>query len=87
MKIERREFLEIAGLVAAGAAAAGGLEIRAQRPLPKSEYDYVDWSWENWRNITKAVRPKISGGHSGKAELLELLESNGKKITNPSNLC
>jgi hypothetical protein len=84
MKIERREFLEIAGLVAAGAAAAGGSEIRAQRPLPKSEYDYVDWSWENWRTITKEVRRKITQGHAGKAELSELLESNGKKIATRS---
>ena len=84
MKIERREFLEIAGLVAAGAAAAGGLQIHAQRPLPKSEYDYVDWSWENWRTITKAARPKTAQGHAGKAELSELLETNGKKITAPS---
>ena len=67
MKIKRREFLEVAGFVAAGVAAAGGLEIRAQRSLPKSEYDYVDWSWENWRTITKAVRPQMTQGHAGKA--------------------
>ena len=84
MKIERREFLQMASMLAAGATASGALEIRAQRPLPKSEYDYVDWSWENWRKITRAVRPKIARGHTGKAELSDLLETNGKKITTSS---
>ncbi len=84
MKIERREFFEIAGFAAA-AMLHGTTRVSAQkRPLPKSEYDYVDWSWENWRRITKSVRPKISGEQTGKAELVDLLESAGKKITTQS---
>lgn len=82
MKIERREFLGLAGFtVAAGAALFDAPKIKAQRPLPKSEYDYVDWSWENWRKITKPARPRISGEQSGKAELIDLLGSGSKKIT------
>ena len=41
----------------------------AQRALPKSEYDYVDWSWERWRAITRASRPRIVTEQTGKAEL------------------
>ena len=81
MKIERREFFEIAGLAAA-AMLHGTTKVSGQkRTLPKSEYDYVDWSWENWRRITKAGRPKIIGEQTGKAELVDLLGSAGKKIT------
>jgi dienelactone hydrolase len=81
MKIERREFFKIAGF-AAMAMPSGTPRVSAQkRTIPKSEYDYVDWSWENWRRITKALRPKIIGEQSGKAELADLLETNGKKIT------
>jgi dienelactone hydrolase len=50
--------------------------------MPKSEYDYVDWSWENWRKITRSVRPRISGEQTGKAELIEFLGPNGKPIGN-----
>ena len=82
MKIERREFLELSGLAVA-AAALGAPPIRAQRALPKSEYDYVDWSWEKWREITKEVRPRVSGEQSGKAELTDLLVSGTDKITSP----
>ena len=78
--MERREFLEIVGLAAA-AILNGATPVRAQRPLPKSEYDYVDWSWTNWRRITKAARPRIKGSQSGKAELIDLLDSDGRKIT------
>ncbi len=81
LKIERREFLELGGLAVAGAAVFNGPRVRAQRPLPKSEYDYVDWSWEKWREITKAVRPRVSGEQSGKAELTDLLASGNKKVT------
>lgn len=81
MKIERREFIELAGLAAAGAILLDAPLVKAQRPLPKSEYDYVDWSWENWRRITKAARPRVSGEQMGKAELIDLLESGGNKIT------
>ncbi len=53
----------------------------AQRPLPKSEYDYVDWNWDKWRMITRAVRPRVSSEQAGKAELLDLLASRNEKIT------
>ncbi|MGB7069644.1 MAG: alpha/beta hydrolase family protein, partial [Pyrinomonadaceae bacterium] len=85
MKIERREFLELAGFtVVAGAALYDAPKIKAQRPLPKSEYDYVDWSWENWRKITKPARPRISSEQSGKAELIDLFGSGSKKISTQS---
>lgn len=83
MKIERRKFLEIAGLAAA-ATLHGTKTISAQnkRPLPKSEYDYVDWSWEKWRNVTRAMRPKSAAGEqAGKAELIDLLGSGSTKIS------
>jgi dienelactone hydrolase len=83
LKSERREFLELAGLAAAGAALFDAPPVRAQRPLPKSEYDYVDWSWEKWRRITKAVRPRVTGEQSGKAELIDLLAGGNEKITAP----
>jgi len=81
LKIERREFLEVAGLAVAGAAWFNAPPVKAQRRLPKSEYDYVDWSWETWRKITQAVRPRVSGEQSGKAELIDLLASGNEKIT------
>ncbi|HEX6730303.1 MAG TPA: alpha/beta hydrolase family protein [Pyrinomonadaceae bacterium] len=57
--------------------------VHAQRSLPKSEYDYVDWSWEKWRKITGAVRPRVSGDQSRKAELIDLLMSGTEQITTP----
>jgi dienelactone hydrolase len=82
MKIERREFIEMAGLAAAaGAFLFDAPAVKAQRPLPKSEYDYVDWSWERWRKMTKAARPHLTGAQAGKAELIDLLDRDGKKIT------
>jgi dienelactone hydrolase len=83
MKIERREFFELAGLAAAGAFLSGAPKILAQRALPKSEYDYVDWSWENWRRITRAARPRVTGEQSGKAELIDLLADGKEKISTP----
>ena len=81
LKIERREFLELTGLAVAGATLLNPRPVKAQRPLPKSEFDYVDWSWEKWRKITRAVRPQVSGEQSGKAELIDLLASRNEKIT------
>ena len=83
LKVERREFLELAGLAVTGAALLNTSPATAQRPLPKSEYDYVDWSWENWRKITRDVRPRVTGPQSGKAELTDLLASGNEKITAP----
>ncbi|HEU4479178.1 MAG TPA: hypothetical protein VFR80_11720, partial [Pyrinomonadaceae bacterium] len=83
MKIERREFLELSGLAFAGAALFDSAPVAAQRPLPKSEYDYVDWSWKKWQSITKAIRPRVSGEQSGKAELIDLLVRGNEKITTP----
>lgn len=79
--MERREFLGFTGAAVAGASVANVSSLPAQRPLPKSEYDYVDWSWQKWRKITGAVRPRVSGEQAGKAELIELLGSGDKKIT------
>ena len=74
MKFGRREFIEIAG-IAMGAMIHGAPNVSAQkRPLPKSEYDYVDWSWENWRRITRATRPTVARTEqAGKAELIDLV--------------
>jgi len=83
--IERREFLELAGLAFAGAVSFNAAPVKAQRSLPKSEYDYVDWSWDKWRKITKAVRPRVTGEQSGKAELIDLLASGKEKITTPQS--
>jgi hypothetical protein len=79
LKIERREFLELSALVVAGAALLDS-PVKAQRPLPKSEYDYVDWSWEKWRSITKAVRPRVKSEQTGKAELIDLLGGGKQKV-------
>lgn len=81
--MERREFLEVGGLAVAGSALSNATPARAQKPVPKSEYDYVDWSWEKWRRITRATRPRVSSAQSGKAELIDLLESGNGKITTP----
>lgn len=76
MRVERRKFLKLAGLAAAGAAS-----VEAQRPTPRSEYDYVDWSWERWRKITGATRPRVGAEQAGKAELTDLLARSGAKIS------
>lgn len=82
--IERRGFLGAAGLAVAGAAFFNAPRIIAQRPLPKSEFDYVDWSWEKWQKITKALRPRVFGEQSGKAELIDLLTTGKGKVTTPN---
>jgi dienelactone hydrolase len=65
--MKRREFLEMSGLVLATAPP-----IRRQRPLPRSEYDYVDWSWQRWRELTGESRPSTASDQTGRAELIEL---------------
>ena len=80
--MERRGFLQLTGGALAARAPTAGAA-RAQRPLPKSEYDYVDWRWERWRKITGATRPRIGAEQTGKAELIDLLARSGEKITTP----
>ena len=82
MEIDRRNFIELAG-VALAATTINAQVKKPSRALPKSEFDYVDWSWARWRQITKAPRPSITGDHTGKAELIDLLRVNDKKITSP----
>jgi hypothetical protein len=67
--MNRREFLEMPGLALAAAPL-----IRRQRPLPKSEYDYVDWSWQRWREVTGESRPSMPSDQTGRAELVELAD-------------
>jgi len=83
VKPGRRQFLESGGAAVAGALLINALPLTAQRPLPKSEYDYVDWSWEKWRRITRATRPRVSSDQTGKAELIDLLGQGDKRITTP----
>jgi len=71
--MKRRAFLEIGAAALAVRSALGQQTKAPKRPLPKSEYDYVDWSWERWRQITRATRPRITGPQSGKAELIDLV--------------
>ena len=80
MKIDRRSFLSTASAALALGTALEVSPIAAQRALPKSEYDYVDWSWERWRAITRAVRPRLSGDQVGKAELVDLLQVGNAEI-------
>src|SRR5688572_22124654 len=75
--IDRRNFMQMSAL----ALAATQLPALAQRPLPKSEFDYVDWSWRRWREITGERRPRLKSEQTGKAELVELLTGNGGRIS------
>ncbi|MBA3247767.1 MAG: acetylxylan esterase [Pyrinomonadaceae bacterium] len=80
MKLERRKFLELSGLALA-AMAVTTRTVKAQRPLPKSEFDYVDWSWRRWQEITGERHPRVIRAQTGKAELVDLLERRGGRIT------
>ncbi len=82
MKIERRKFFELTG-IAFTAMTIKGQTKKPPRPIPKSEYDYVDWSWERWRSITKAARPRISTEQTGQAELIDLITRGKEKISTP----
>ena len=80
----RRELLSLA----AGAAAVmpiAGRTTSPQRPLPKSEFDYVDWSWARWREITGSTRPSQTTAQSGHAELLDLLNPLAAPVAPPWN--
>jgi dienelactone hydrolase len=81
VKIERREFLGLTGTAVAGAALLDVPVVQGQRAVPKSEYDYVDWSWQKWRQMTRQPRPRVHGEQSGKAELIDLLATKDQKIT------
>lgn len=81
--MQRRKFIGLtASAVAAATIAANA--VTAQRALPKSEFDYVDWSWERWLKITRAPRPRIITEQTGKAELADLLMRSGEKIATPA---
>ncbi len=43
------------------AFAATQLPALDKRPLPNSEFDYVDWSWRRWREINSNVRTRCRG--------------------------
>jgi len=79
MTMKRRDFLRFSAL----AVAATGIPVAAQRPASKSEFDYVDWSWERWREITGETRPHLITEQTGKAELIDLLTHRGSPITRP----
>jgi dienelactone hydrolase len=81
--LERREFLELIG----AAAAAATLKVPSsigQRPLPKSEFDYVDWSWRRWRTITRETYPRLTGRQTGSAELVYPLDNADKSTIKTS---
>lgn len=75
--MKRRDFLELSVVILAATAISGA----AQRPTPKSEFDYVDWSWQRWRKITGETQPRIITEQTGKAELIDLLSRSGQQIT------
>jgi dienelactone hydrolase len=83
MKMERRKFFELAGVAFTALTVQGQGKKPARRPIPKSEYDYVDWSWERWRAITNAARPRLSTAQSGQAELSDLLARGKGRIDSP----
>lgn len=83
MTIDRRDFFGLAGVALAAVTVNAQIK-KVPRPIPKSEYDYVDWSWERWRQVTKMQRPRITGDHAGKAELLDLLATKDGRITTAS---
>lgn len=76
----RRDFIQLSSMALA-ATATESTSVIAQRPLPKSEFDYVDWSWQRWREITRQQRPNIKGAQTGLAELVDLLMLGEEKIT------
>jgi hypothetical protein len=77
----RRDFIQFSALALA-ATAVSARPILGQRPLPKSEFDYFDWSWKRWHEITGEQRPRITSEQTGRAELVDLLSARGKSISN-----
>ncbi len=78
--LRRRDFIQLSWMALA-ATAVETSRVVAQRPLPKSEFDYVDWNWQRWRAITKQQRPRIKSEQTGLSELVDLLNVRGTKIT------
>jgi len=81
--MNRRQLLRTAAMLPAIvplASRAGGAQ---QRPRPKSEFDYVDWSWARWRKITGSTRPALKTPQSGQAELLDLLNPTAAQSAPP----
>ncbi len=72
--MNRRELLWTAGMLPAIVPLASRPGGAQQRPRPKSEFDYVDWSWARWRKITGSTRPSLKTPQSGQAELLDLAQ-------------
>lgn len=70
----RRNFIE-SPLLAAGAAHA----VPARDKPPRSEFGYVDWTWDRWRHITGDRRPQIEGEQTGNGELVELAPKQKKE--------
>jgi glucuronyl esterase-like protein len=82
--MNRRQLLRVAGGVAAVAPAVGPRP-PSQRPLPKNEFDYVDWKWDRWRDITRGTRPSLKTVQSGRAELIDLVNPAGAAVVPPWN--
>lgn len=86
----RRHILRTLGASVLAVAADPRLPSRAQtqppaRPLPASEFDYVDWSWDRWREITGATAtpPAQPPPQAGRAELVDLLNPAGEPAPPP----
>ena len=76
--MRRRDVLRMAGTLAIVPLKTPVQTARAQRrPLPKSEFDYVDWSWTRWRDMTSSTRPTLATAQTGRAELVDLLNPAG----------
>jgi hypothetical protein len=78
--LRRRDFMQLSSMT----LAATAMPTLLQRRLPKSEFDYVDWSWQRWRTITGQRRPRISTAQAGHAELVDLLSEHGRRISTSS---
>lgn len=50
------------------------------RAAPAGEFDYVDWSWARWREITAAERPSLVTPQTGRADLADLLNPAGAPV-------
>jgi Prolyl oligopeptidase family len=72
----RRQFM----IGSASAALAPAIQTLGNQHS-KNENDYVDWSWQHWRQLTGKSRPRITTEQTHKAELIDLLNNGGKPIT------